>query len=364
MKILLFGNAKIKYMPYINFYIENIDIDKNEVHVIYWNRDLKLEKLNFSKNIILHEFKYFQNDQCPKFFKIDGYWKLRKYVVSLIIKEKFDFIIALDSLPGILIFDKLKKYYYNKFIFDYRDSSYEKLFFFKYIVQKLIDNSYTTFMSSDGFRKYFSNDSQRKIKTSHNLLVDSLNHREDKEKYEIKSEKIRIAFWGFIRDEKINIEIIKKISLDGRFELHYYGREQQTALNLKKYVVERNIKNIFFHGEYNPEDRYRFILQTDIIHNVYFDDNMMLAMGNKYYDGIIFKIPQICMENSFMGEKVVQAKVGLACNPYLDCFTDKVFDYYKNLDKDNFNKNCDLELKEILNEYNEGNQIIKKVLNS
>ena len=45
---------------------------------------------------------------------------------------------------------------------------------------------------------------------------------------------------------------------------------------------------MFFHGDYKPEDRYTFVRNTDLIHNIYKDGNMMLAMGNKYYDGLIF----------------------------------------------------------------------------
>ena len=57
MKILIIGFAKIKYMPYINFYLDNIDREKNDVHIIYWNRDLQEENLDSLKGITLHEFK-------------------------------------------------------------------------------------------------------------------------------------------------------------------------------------------------------------------------------------------------------------------------------------------------------------------
>ena len=43
MKILIVGFAKIKYMPYLNVYLENIDRVKNDVHLVYWNRDMKQE---------------------------------------------------------------------------------------------------------------------------------------------------------------------------------------------------------------------------------------------------------------------------------------------------------------------------------
>lgn len=359
MKILILGFTKIKYMPYMNFYLNNIDTSQHEVHLLYWNRDLKEEEISL-KNVKFHEFRYYQEDEVSKISKIKSFFKYRNYAINILKKEEFDFIIVLHSLTGVIIFDKLKKYK-NNYIFDYRDSTYEKSLPFKWIIGELVKKSYVTFVSSDGFRKFLPQKYKNKIYTSHNLLLDSLKHRNDKEKYGIKSNKIRIGFWGFIRHEEINIEIIKKISKDNRFELHYYGREQQTALNLKKYVLDNNIKNVFFHGEYKPEERYNFILQTDIIHNVYFDNNTMLAMGNKYYDGIIFKIPQICMKGSFMGEMSERYKIGLMCNPYERNFLNEIFSYYYNLDYEKLSNSCEKELKRIMKEYNLGINLQKNI---
>lgn len=345
----------------MNFYLDNINREKNDVHIIYWNRDLQDENLESLEGITLHEFKYYQEDDVAKSSKIDSFVKFRKFAKSVIKKENFDFVFILHSLPGVLTYDILRKNFKNKFIFDYRDSTYEGFLPYKRIIGGLVKNSYCTFVSSDAFRVFLPESESRKIHTSHNILEDSLNHREDKEKFGIPSPKIRIAFWGFIRHEEVNREIIRKISKDRRFELHYYGREQQVAKNLKEYVSENNIKNVFFHGEYKPEDRYEFVKNTDIIHNIYKDPNMMLAMGNKYYDGAIFRLPQICMEGSFMGKTATENGVGFECDPYKESFTDDVYNYYISLDKSSFTNNCDKDLNRFLNEYKNGCQIIKNI---
>ena len=194
--------------------------------------------------------------------------------------------------------------------------------------------------------------------------MDSLKHRDEKTLHGIPSDKIRIAFWGFIRHEEINKEIIRKIAQDSRFELHYYGREQQVALSLKAYASELNAVNVLFHGEYTPEQRYEFVRQTDIIHNIYYDANTMLSMGNKYYDGLIFRMPQICMPGSFMGDCVEQAQVGFLFDPSSESFADDIFYAYKSLDCDKFNSDCDKELERVMNEYNKGIDIIRKSTSS
>lgn len=365
MKILIIGFTKIKYMPYMKLYLDNIDCIANDVHLLYWNRDLNDEDTSSLENIKLHEFRCYQQDDIARFTKINSFIKYRIYAKKIIKQENYDFIFVLHSLTGVLIADILTKQYKEKYILDYRDSTYERFVPFRRIVGKLTKYSMATFVSSDAFRRFLPKNQENKIFTSHNLLLDSLNHRDEKEKYGTKSDKIRIVFWGFIRQEQINRTIIQKIAKDVRFELHYYGREQQTALNLKQYVNEINAKNVFFHGEYKPEDRYEFVRQTDIIHNIYYDNNSMMAMGNKYYDGIIFKIPQICMTGSYMGERCIKKGVGFKGDPFSDTFLDDVYRYYFNCKKNNdFIENCNIELKKIMKEYLASMNMIARIINN
>lgn len=348
-------------MPYLSFYLDNIDRDKNEVHILFWNRDGKTEDQSGYKDCVFHEFCRFQDDDAPKPFKISSFLKFKSYAENVIKNEKPDRLIVLHSLPGALLRGILKKSYKNKYIFDYRDYTYENFPPYKSIINSLVKNSLLTFVSSDAYRKYLPSDCKDKIYTSHNILVDSLDHRDEKTNFGIRSDKIRIAFWGMIRQEELNKTIIKKISSDARFELHYYGREQQTALDLKKYCAENSVSNVFFHGEYSAEDRYMFVRQTDLIHNIYFDKNSMLAMGNKYYDGIIFKIPQLCMKNSYMGISAAHNGVGYECDPYSDTFTQDIYEYYNGINQKEFDASADKRLKEVMDEYNGGKNVISGI---
>ena len=362
MKILIIGFTKIKYMPYMNFYFDNIDKAEHEVHILYWNRDLQSEDLSKYQGCTFHEFKCYQEDDVSKFSKVMSFAKYRKFAKGVLINGKFDFIFVLHSLTGVLVADVLKKYYRDKYIFDYRDSTYEGFAPFKKIVASITRNARATFVSSDAFRRFLPEDCKERIYTSHNLLVDSLEHRDEKAMHGIPSDKIRIAFWGFIRHEEVNKEIIRKIAADERFELHYYGREQQVALNLKAFAQKLQAKNIFFHGEYTPEQRYNFVRNTDIIHNIYCDGNTMLAMGNKYYDGIIFRVPQLCMVNSFMAKKAKDNGIGFQCDPADPSFADRIYGYYNQIDWNSFELNCDNELAKVVNEYDAGITVIKRSL--
>ena len=348
MKILIVGFAKIKYMPYLNLYLENIDRENNDVHLIYWNRDLKDEDTSNLKNITLHEFRCFQEDEISKYRKISSFLKFRKFAEK-ILKEKFDFIVVIHSVPAVVLSNALLKEYKGRYIFDYRDFTYETFLPYKKGIHILVKNSYKTFVSSDAFRKYLPRDTD-KILTTHNILSEDIRHKTEPASYQPEGGRIRVGFWGFIRQEDINVEIIKRFSKDNRFELHYYGREQKTARDLKEYVKDNNIKNVFFHGEYNPDEKVNIIRNTDIVHNIYENKTTRLAMGNKYYDGVVFEKPQICMQGSFMGQQAEKSGVGCQVSPYSKDFTDKVYKYFTELDSQEFLNNCKAEKQRILRE--------------
>lgn len=357
MNILILGFTKIKYMPYINFYLDNID-KSNNIEVVYWNRDTLQEDLSKYQGISFHEFCLYQEDSDAKINKIKSFVQYRNFVKKILRKKRYDKILVLHTLPGILLLNKLK-HYKNNFILDYRDSTFESFCAFKHLVGKLVNWSQITFVSSDAFRKYLPQHSEYKIITSHNILEDSLKHRDDKQKFGVTSDKIRISFWGLIRHEAINKQIISQISKNHLFELHYYGREQETAFRLKNFVSAINATNVFFHGEYIPEERYEMVKHTDIIHNIYHDNNTMLAMGNKYYDGVIFRIPQICMKDSYMGMLCDANGIGKAFNPYDDDFCEQIYKWYSKIDFSDFKIKCDKEMSRILSEYRRGCDIIR-----
>lgn len=346
-------------MPYLKFYLQNTDKKKHNVHVLYWNRDGREDELE--EDITYHEFSEKMDDDIKKYKKIHSFLKFRKVAVDILDKEKYDLVFLLHSMPAVLLHDYVKKNYRNRYIFDYRDYTYEKISFYKKIIHSVVKNSMVTFVSSDDFRRFLPDSD--KIYTSHNLLTDSLNYRIKKEKHY----PVRIGFWGYIRHENINRQIIKKISQDKRFELHFYGREQAIACNLKKYASEINAENVFFHGEYNAADRYKFAAETDIIHNAYGNDEMpsqKYAVSNKYYDGLIFYIPQMCTKQSYMGDKVEKEKTGIAFDFSKDNFTEELWQYYNAFDYNEFCDNCDKLLDKILREFEEGKEIIKNAIES
>jgi hypothetical protein len=359
MKILLVGFTKLAYMPYMNFYLNQLTTKDNDVHLLYWNRDEK-EEISLPYKLTLHEFKLYQEDEVAKLKKVKSFLKYRKKAKKILLNEKFDLVIVMHTIPGVLLYDTLKKYYTNRYILDYRDLTFEGISLFKKVVHKLIEHSIATFVSSDAYRSYLP--IKNNIYTSHNILLDSLANRDIRRINTRDNNPIRIRFWGFIRHENINKIIIDRLANDHRFELHYQGREQETANNLKYYCVTNSIQNVIFHGEYKPDERYDFAKETDLLHNIYENDKQTLnAMGNKFYDGVTLYIPQLCNKDSYMGKLVNGNNIGFECDPYSQSFAEDVYNYFISVQWNAFEENCDRKLEEILNEYQKGINVIEDI---
>lgn len=352
-KILILGFTKLAYMPYLNFYLDALKDEDVEIHILTWHRNQEPDIRLHDSKITVHSFLCPQLDEVPKARKIGSFIKYRRFAKSVIRQGKFERLIVLHTLPAVLIADALLGSFRNRFILDYRDYTYEDFAPFKAVIGQLTKASFATFVSSDAFRNALPE--LDKIYTSHNLLPDSLNHRHVRGESPRNSSPIRIAFWGFIRHEAINRQIIRALANDSRFQLHFYGREQQTAKNLKELVYRDGIDNVFFHGAYVPEDRYAFAARTDLLHNMYENDaGTQKAMGNKYYDGIVFRIPQLCTAGSYMGQRVEECGVGKAVDPYSPDFAETVRQWYNTISWECFHSRCDQETDRVVTELTSG----------
>lgn len=357
MKILILGFTKIKYLPYLHLYLENLDLEKNDVHVVLWDRDGEEDEA-VSAPVRFHTYRCLLKNGITKRKKIAAFLGYRKFVKRLLREESFDFIIPMHTFPGFLLVDVLKRKFKGKYIYDYRDKTFEHIGIFRRVIHKVIKHSYATFVSSDGFRAFLPK--QDNIYTVHNFLAASLDHRPEAPAKK-SDEPIALSYWGMIRPENLNRKMIEIFANDSRFTLHYYGTESALARRLKAHAEELGAQNVFFHGTYVSTDRYGFAESTHILHNLYENNTVQCAMGNKYYDGLMFYIPQICARGSFMGEMVERAGVGLVCSPDDEDFADKLYEYYKNLDFGAFKANCDKELSRIVEEQARTANILKQL---
>lgn len=349
MRVLLLGFGKIAYMPYMNFYLDALKDKDVQFELIYWDRDGKPDAEIPDRIFNAYKFEAHLEEQLPFKSKLKYFVKYRKFALKVLKQNTYDRIIVLHTTPGLTLLEYLIWKYKGRYLLDFRDVSYEYIPIYRKLVGALSKNSALTFVSSNAFRKFLP--TKENVFTIHNYLEDSLNYKMLRKQSSRERKVIRVSYWGLVRQADVNKKLMDALGNDLRFELHYYGRMQQAGREMEQYAQSRNYKNVYFHGSYMPLDRYRFAQETDLIHNIY-DCGYTTgnAMGNKYYDGIIFGIPQICSEGSFMGDVIIDKQVGVVISLEDAQIADKLWFYYQQMDWNIFESKCKEALMLVLKE--------------
>lgn len=189
----------------------------------------------------------------------------------------------------------------------------------------LVKNSDKVIFTSLGFynsyyRQYISDSKievkENKFKTYGKVLpVDS-----------IIKDKIRIAYIGAFRYTNIVKNLIDTVNENKNIVLNFYGDGAKSVVNL----IEKNTKlnkNIFYHGSFkNPDDLEHIYSNNNLNFVVYNNElfNERVAMPNKYYESGYFNIPIVCAENTYVGERVLENKMGWTIGIQLDQIKDFV----------------------------------------
>lgn len=333
----------LKYCPYLKKYEEILMENGVDYEVLFWNRS----------NIEYDNEKYISYDKYSrlkksKLLKIGDFWGFRKWVIRKLEEKKYDKLIILSTLSGMIIVEKLLSVYSEKYIFDIRDYCYEKFLPFYIIEKNIIFHSAFTTISSEGFCEFLPQNYSYVL--SHNVAECN---KESSRKFKVKETgKINVVWLGMVRYFDQQKELINKLSQDGRFSLLFYGEGIELE-EFKKYVQEKKLKNVYFYGAYNNSDKALLLEKADIINNCYaINIETKYAVSNKFYDGIFYHIPQLVEPETFKAELVKKYNIGIALNPKEETFADKLYEYYIGIDEDRFNNSC-MELKQVLLEEEE-----------
>lgn len=292
MKVLIIGCFDLLMHPYSRKYIEILEMYHVDYDMIYWNRS---SDDNHEKHYCPFQFPL--NTYSSRLKKIKGYYKYRQFVLGYIKSGEYDKIIFLTTQTMVYFFNFALGKYKNKYIFDYRDETYESNKLFKNIVLICIKNSHKVVMSSPGFIKLFDKYIKDKFVLCHNTKNNFCNISIKK----TPSTKIRITYWGQIRLPEYFIKIIKAFENDTRFELNFHGEGNSEPLI--QFVKRNKINNVFFSGRFTQGDITKFASETDFLINCYPNDSYQkLALTVKMYEGISFGIPMLVQKGSFMSE--------------------------------------------------------------
>lgn len=316
--------SNIHWAPYFYRYEKTLNDLDISFDLIFWNREGLKEQT--SGNCISWDVPDVSNNKDPKkFFKFLGF---SHFVEKQIRQHSYSRLVFLGTHGCAVSFcaNYLAKYYRSKMWIDIRDDEYEWFPPFYWGECKSIAASYATTISSYKYTTFLP---KHDYLMMHNIDPNWENYQRDFQK--VPSKEIRISFIGNVRYFEQNVAILNVLGNDERFRLQYFGSGSE---KLQEYCKEKGITNTAFHGRFPQEDTLSFYCQTDIINNAYGNDslNLRTALSNKLYYSLLFHMPILVSENTFMEELTKEYGFGFAFNhnPRLG---DALYDWYQSVSK-------------------------------
>lgn len=345
----------LKYCPYINRYIERLENAHVDYKVYFWNRS------KFDMDLPDHYIYYDQKSNLAsgKFQKLFDFLKFRGWLIRQLKNNNHDKIIVLSTLTGVFLGNYLYAKKKCNYIFDIRDYSYEHIRQFYFIEEKVIKNSAFTTISSNGFKNFLP---------EHDYVIAHNFNRKDiveGAKFEKTEGKINFVWNGVVRYFEFQRYYLDALKNDSRFNILFHGDGPELKL-YKDYCIENGFMNVSFAGAYNNSDKAVLLKNAHILNNCYgysknAGNKLKYAVSNRFYDGMIYHIPQLVEPEGFKSEWAKGTGIGVAFPPDRD-FANKLYDYYKNIESEAFDKACNCELEHVVEDDNRYVEMIDKFI--
>lgn len=170
-------------------------------------------------------------------------------------------------------------------------------------------------VTSPGFKNHYLN----KYPNLKVEVIENKIRKKDIALYDINSElklknknknKITIGVIGLLRYQSI-IELINEYNNSSIFDILIIG-DGKLVEEIKK--MESSSNNIFYYKAFkNPDDLKNIYEAIDVNFVVYDskDLNVQLALPNKLYESIYYKVPLIVSKNTFLWKEVDDKKIGV-----------------------------------------------------
>jgi hypothetical protein len=326
MRIALILSGNVFMSPFVNTYIRLLEQYNIKYDIIFWDRlGVGEEGISYRKT---------SPADASYIKKIIDYIIYIYFVKKNILSGKYDKLVVFGIALSFMLSQFLKTQYRNKYIIDIRDDSVIRIFFgWRY--KKVLKTAALTVISSNGFLQWLPK--KFKYVINHNCVTKSnrvicMNEKDSKQ--------IVIANIGSIRDYKENADLLSVFANDWRIIIRYIG-EGVAVSKLKKYAIQKNIKNIEFIGKYEKKDEQDLLQGVTIINGLTGSDkNSKTLLSNRLYLSVQNRVPIIVSNGSYQAQIVEKYGLGLAVNVLSD-YKDYVLNYIKNYDRLQYIRNCE-----------------------
>ena len=330
----------LKYCPYIRRYIERLEENNIKYNVYFWNRG------GFELDLPGNYFYYGAASDLrkSKMSKIMDFWNFRSWLLKKFKTDMPNKYVILSTLTGVLLGNFLSN---KQYVYDIRDYSYEHIKPFYSIEKKIIYKSIFTAISSKGFMAFLP---------KHDYVIAHNFNREDiieGAKFHKSDGKINFVWNGVMRYFEFQKQYLDVLKNDERFEIVYYGDGPELA-EYQEYCSTNGFTNVVFTGAYNNSNKARILSEASILNNCYgytkgAGSKLKYAVSNRFYDGIIYHIPQLVELEGYKTEWATTTGIGVAFQLNSN-FADDLYAYYMSIDSEEFDRSCDEALKKVIHE--------------
>lgn len=337
MKICIIGHTEKNYLPYMDKYINYFKEHNIEYDIICWQREDEVHRH------VDHEHIFYEPLEEGLISKVYGYLKYRRFILKILKQNKYDKLVVLTTMTAVILKHILCTKFQNRYLFDFRDYSFEKFGFFRKLVNKLIDNSELTTISSHGFMDFLA--PNPKIVINHNIPVNFPRGGVG----ELSSKQvINIGFLGGVRYYDENTDFINAMKNTFRYQLWYIGKPVP-GCDLQGFCAEHDVTNVSFSGKFDNSQKYELYKNIDIINSIYGNSSLEVttALPNRLYEACLLRKPIISSKGTFLGELITRYQLGLAVDLSSDDVLSMIDNYVDNFNPIAFYGHCDEFLADV-----------------
>ena len=332
-KILVIDSAMVSHAPYVSMYLDILNECGVAYDVICWNR--KNDDIsNIPPNFYIYDHP--TDDHYPPLKKFTEIYKFYRFSRDIIQRGNYTKIIIFEIANAILFYRLLKKKFNNRYVFDIRDySPFCKLKIANVVLNRFIENSYKTVISSKGFLKWLPKNNDYLI--SHNINRDLLSDYKQIEYLSFRS-PIRLLTIGSLRDTYANTKFLTSFGNDPQYYMNFVG-DGFALQDLIQSSRDNAISNVEFYGRYNKQDEVSFYQQADMI-NCCMNNSMTsrFLMSNRIYLATLLRKPIICLAGSYQSDVVKYYNLGIVVGT--DDIKTEVNKYIGIFDEEKFCQGC------------------------
>lgn len=347
-RVCIIGPANLKHISLLSLYTEVFQREGITYDIIYidiYGIDESIGAVNHYKMTYKDEY-----DKNPS--SVKKFLAFRKYVKSVLSKNKYDFIVTWQATSAYILFDYLLLHYKKRYCLNIRDYIMENNIVARTILKILLKKCTFTAISSEGFLTFLPKYSYVKVNSINEQVLSGIKPVTTKN----GSVPLKIGFVGNFRYMKDSSLLVDALKNDPRYELWFCGTNSE---KIGVYASDNNINNVKVIGAFPVADTISIMSKFDIINSAFGNDayDNSTLMPIRLYTAIALGKPVLANSGTQLSKEVTSKRLGFAVESY-DSLGEDLMNYYTNLDQQSFIKYSTIYLEKCRQE----NKIFEEVL--